>query len=142
MDQNRPSGVKRLPKSIPGAHFLGFRHQLARPKATRGAPRSFSMDFAWILTSFFMILDPSRHMFHDFGKVSPSSFVLISQVAKNRQEPPRTSKEPGTQRTSQNMILQIAIRTTPSTANNRISRNGTYPNWGAAVSRRMAYSIT
>ena len=81
-------------------------------------------------------------MFYDFGKVSVSICCI---VFTRRQEPPRTSKEPakkpGTQRTPQNMILQIAIRRTPSTADKRILQTAFSQNGGAAVSRRMAYPI-
>ena len=84
-----------------------------RPESLLGA---IFLILEWIWGSFFMILDPSRPFFGDFGKVSALIFCI---VFARRQKPPRTSKKPGTQRTPQNMILHIAIRISPSTANKR-----------------------
>ena len=124
---NRPSGAKRLTKSIRGAHFLRVRHQLARPNGSRGAQRSFSMDFAWVLHPFVHDFKALQIICHDFAKLSTSIFCI---VFTRRQKPPRTSKEPGTQRTPQNMILQIAIRLMPSTANKRFSQTALAQNGG------------
>jgi hypothetical protein len=73
----------------------GFRHQLARPKGTRGAPRSFSMDFAWILHPFFMILDPSRSFVMILPRFRHRVFASFSQDAKNRQEPAKNQAHNG-----------------------------------------------
>ena len=76
--------------------------------------------FSWFWTPpgiFFMILASFRHQY----------FASFSQDAKSQQ---RTSKEPGTQRTPQNMILQIAIRIMPSTANKRFPQTALAQNGG------------
>ena len=98
--------------------------QIERPKCTQSIPRPLSMDFAWIWSQFFMILDRSRPLFRILARFRHPFFASFSQDAKSL---PRTSqrsrKEPSPHRTPQNMILQIAIRITPSTANKGIPRN-------------------
>ena len=87
----------------PGCVLLVTFCQLARRKGTRGAPRSFIMDFAWILLPFFMIWGPFRYILKFLARrrhsiLRRSRYFLwiwqgfginvsfISRVAKNRKK--------------------------------------------------------
>jgi hypothetical protein len=62
--------------------------KLARQKGSQGHPRRPKDNVLHIMHGFgFRILDTSRSFFNDSVKVSVSIFALISQVAKNGQEP-------------------------------------------------------
>ena len=91
-----PLGSQLRPKGHPKS--------AARRKGTRGAPRSFLMEFAWILPPSFVILDPFRYFFKFLARrrhsiLRRSKYFLwfwqgfdinvsfISRVAKNRKEP-------------------------------------------------------
>ena len=141
--QNLPNGAQKQPKSISRAHFLGFRRQLARRKGTRGVPRSFFMEFAWILTPFFMILDPynfflsfwqgaaiefwdAPNISYDFGKVSVSMFQSF-------RESPRTVKDQHRARHKTNSSKHDPPNCNsimPSTANERFPQTALAQNGG------------
>ena len=127
------------------------------PIATKGAPKigrtskghprrpkiilnGTCMDFTFIFRDFGSL----QIFFKVFGKASPFNFetlqIFLMILARfrhqyfihfaSRQDPQRTSTEPGTKRTPQNMIRQIAIRIMPSTANERFPQTALAQNGG------------
>ena len=104
--------------------------KLARQKGDQGHTRRPKDDFLRILHGFGSIFRDFGHLQMLFQRLCQGFGIIFRIIFTGRQERPRTSKEPGTQRTPQNMILQIAIRTTPSTANKRIPRTALAQNGG------------
>ena len=68
----------------------------------------------------------------------PSNGRIAKPTTKSRQEPAQNQAH---KRFPQHIKLEFAFPTTQSTSNKCIPQNGTCSNRGAAVSRRMAYSI-
>ena len=68
------------------------------------------------LASFSVILDTSRSFFNDFVKVSVSMFALISQVAKNGQEPAKNQAHSELLKTWSSKLQFAEFRQPPANA--------------------------